>query len=567
MSSPCSGEYPRPVSSGINITGIILLARLESEFLWLFNISANHLQKLALPLPCSEDPNDLGPTLLNTNVIDFSTRVLGFAHKLADKLFEEQQQQPSNIVFSPLSIAGALQLIILGARGRTHDELTQLFGYQPQQQQQHQVTSAASHRDFGQLIGSLIASNSNLNSPEVDHFVRVANALFVDQGFSLRPDYKAVVQSIYRAETFSVDFRSPLLAQQANKWVEEATSGKIRDILTRPLPEETKMLVASTVYFNAKWKNTFFEEMTKKKSFWLQGRGNGEPVQVDMMAIGGKFPFYDAPEFGCKVLALPYKNSTSHMFLLVPNESSPAAVRNLHRQLSAESINQMIAKMTVKTSILLLPKMHLTATINLQRELAGLGVRSLFDPHSSDLGLLAENGGAGAYSPVAGVSGGGGGNDGAGFAGHSQNFSPFPTLINPQQQSQQHQFQLEDGLIFSRFNDDDSMTNGESMKMRSKRNTYKAASLNGKSQDPLNMKDFVLRKRITKENKLNKKAIRHRRQVDALQALDNLRTGSSSQNPGLFANEIVHKVDLVVNEKGTEGGAGLWIKVTNEITN
>lgn len=460
------------------------------------------------------DPNDLGPTLLNTDVIETSNRLLGFAHKLAENLLSAGNN-PRTIVFSPLSIAGALQLLVLGARGQTHNELSQLFGYQ------HSASSADIHREYERLIRSVIASNSHLGGPEVDHFVKVANALFIDSGFSLKPDYKSVVQSVYRAETFSVDFRSPAVVQQVNNWVAESTSGKIREILTEPLHADNKMLVASTVYFNAKWKSTFFEDMTKKRPFWLEGK-NSEPVQVDMMAIGGKFPFYDAPELDCRMLALPYKDSKSHMFILLPNNSSSVAVRSLHRRLNADIINNMIAKMTVKSAIVFLPKMHLTSTVDLKRELSTLGVRSLFSPLTADLGLIADSGVSHLVHQVAGG-----------------NLGP---IFNPvyNQQSQQKNYsneplRLDDVLIFSRFSEDDNT------KMRTKRNTYKAASVDGKSEDPLRMKDFILRKRITKENKLNKKSLRHRRQIDALGVLDSLRS-TTSGNPGLFANEIVHKV-------------------------
>lgn len=465
------------------------------------------------------DPNDLGPTLLNTNVIETSNRLLGFAHKLAENLLWAGNN-PRTIVFSPLSIAGALQLLLLGARGQTHNELSQLFGYQ------YSATSADIHRDFEGLLRSVIASNSHLGGPEVDHFIRVANALFIDSGFSLKPDYKSVVQSVYRAETFSVDFRSPAIVQQVNNWVAESTSGKIREILTEPLHEDNKMLVASTVYFNAKWKTTFFEEQTKKRPFWLEGK-NSEPVQVDMMAIGGKFPFYDSPALDCRMLAMPYKDSKSHMFILLPNNSSSAAVRSLHRRLNADIINNMIARMTVKSAIVFLPKMHLTSTVDLKRQLSAMGVRSLFSPLTADLGLIADSGVSHLVHQVAGG-----------------NLGPVFNPIYNHQQSQQKNYsneplRLDDVLIFSRFSEDEVMHQGD--KMRTKRNTYKVASVDGKSEDPLRMKDFILRKRITKENKLNKKSLRHRRQIDALGVLDSLRS-TNSGNPGLFANEVVHKV-------------------------
>lgn len=484
----------------------------------------------------------MGPTHLNQNeVVESSRKLLGFSHRLADKLLSTTTEK--SLVFSPLSIAGALQLLVLGARGRTYQELTQLLGYDAF------ATSEAIHNDFERLIGQLLASNTNLNDPEVDHFVRVANALFVQEGYSLRPEYRNVVQAVYRADTFSVDFKTPAVVALANKWVAESTNGKVKEILSRQLDASTRMLVASTVYFNAKWKTTFYEDMTKSRRFWLEGRDN-PPVQVEMMALGGKFPHYEASEYDCQILALPYKNSTSTMFLILPNHSSSAALRALHHRLSADAINQMISNMTMKSAIVFLPKMHLTSSIDIHREISSLGVTSLFDPHSADLGLISS-----AVDHIQSVAG-----------GAVQSFAQgVLSAVQPISQPIHNPQDLDKFLIFSRFNDDHQGMEQQSdanPHTRQRRNTYKSASVDGKSQDPLAMKDFILRKRIMKESKLNKKSIRHRRQIlsginpfESLRALDRLR-GLNERNPGLFANEIVHKVDLVINEKGTEGGAG-----------
>lgn len=465
--------------------------------------------------------------MLNTQHIETSDRLLNFAQRLADRLLSNPSSSTEkSLVFSPLSVGGALQLLLLGARGQTYNELTQLFGYS------QSASSAVIHQDFERLIGQLVASNSNLGATaeEVDHFVQVANALFLDSGFTLRPDYRTVVLSVYRAETFTVNFKSESVVQEVNQWVADRTRGKITEILSQRPAESTKMMIASTIYYNARWKTTFYESLTKPRDFWLEGRSR-DPIKVDMMALGGKLPFYNAVEHDCRILALPYKNTTSAMYILLPNNSSRSALMNLHRRMNADVINGMIKKMVVSTSIVFLPKMHLTSSTDISQELAGFGVRSLFNPSSADLALIAsDNSQTGSQL----------------FGGSIQkNISSYPS----------HLERYEDVLIFSRFNEE-----GETMnKQRNKRNTYKVGSQDRKSEDPLRMKDFVLRKRITKENKLNKKGLRHKRQVggigQALQSLDNQRYGSMI-NPGLFATEIRHKVDLIVNEKGTEGGAG-----------
>lgn len=111
-------------------------------------------------------------------------------------------------------------------------------------------------------------------------------------------------------------------------------------------------------------------------------------------------------------------------------------------------------------------------------------------------------------------------------------------------------------LIFTRVGAEDSTTD---MSKRSKRSVkYKVESHFKQNSQPLRLKDLILRKRITKANP-GKKIIRNRRQVPqesiGLQNLDMLRNQPNLINPGLFADDILHKVDLVINEQGTEAAA------------
>lgn len=86
--------------------------------------------------------------------------------------------------------------------------------------------------------------------------------------------------------------------------------------------------------------------------------------------------------------------------------------------------------------------------------------------------------------------------------------------------------------------------------------SYKSESENFRSDKKrLRLKDFVLYKRITKSNPGKK--YRNKRQADQYQPLKNLHTKrrTNLRNPGWFADDVLHKVDLTINERGTEGGA------------
>ena len=240
-------------------------------------------------------------------------------------------------------------------------------------------------------------------------------------------------------------------------------------------------------------------------------------------SFSGNFPYYYDPESDCEILGFPYKQNATTMYVIMPKNSNPEKLRAAQKILTAEKIEKMISLMTIKTAVILFPKMHLSCGHHLKAELQDIGLGTLFDQYTSDLSVMS-NGKWG------------------------ENPSKHGSSNN-----------LTEQLIFGRSGDDSA---------RSKRDvTYKVPS-DGPNQSPLSMKDFMLRKRIVKKSQ-SKKLRRSKRQFKpfSTERLDMIRHIKDLRNPQLFAEEVIHKVDLTINEKGTEGGAATAISLNRSGTN
>lgn len=304
------------------------------------------------------------------------------------------------------------------------------------------------------------------------------------------------------------------------------------------------------------------------KNFYPDGFDN-PPISVDMMANGGRFPFYDAREYGCRIIGLPYRHNMTTMYVIQPDNSDRQRLRDLQATLTADKIDAMIAKMQWQTAIVLFPKLKLSNQLNLKDVLSKMGLRTLFSQEESDLALISNGLGA-EEEPI---------------AGHA--FLPplqFESGVLPSRSAvslpplPQLPARIGGVLLPSADNDDDepfifsrSEDDNRALKTRTRRNaiTYKVPSEQKSAPAPLTVKSFILSKRITK-TKPGKKTPnggvrRVRRQIDLSQGvkqLDELRkklrngeTGAGLEKNGLFVDEIVHQVELSVNEKGTAGGA------------
>ncbi|KAG4075008.1 hypothetical protein HA402_014587 [Bradysia odoriphaga] len=326
-----------------------------------------------------------------------ATNVLQMAHDVGETLLSTRSERTE--VFSPISIYGALSLLLLGSSGNTYHELLSIMGLS---KDQYLINNSWKiHEEFGLLIDDIAQnmrndahpraqpnwkvyggqrSNRLRNTNDGDEYkVSVANGVFVQQGFSIRPDYQSAVLSVYKSSMKSLDFtRDGVYATKyINDWVNEKTNGKIPEIVNFFQPD-TKLVLASAFYFKAMWESTFIEGATGPKDFYPDGLGT-TPIKVQMMAHGGTFPFYDAVEYDCRILALPYRRNLSTMYIILPNNSSRSRLRQLQSYLTADKIEDMISKMEWKTSIILFPKMHITNKVDLKKTFEKMGLHSLFD--------------------------------------------------------------------------------------------------------------------------------------------------------------------------------------------
>uniref|UniRef100_A0A2M4AUA4 Putative serine protease inhibitor n=1 Tax=Anopheles triannulatus TaxID=58253 RepID=A0A2M4AUA4_9DIPT len=371
--------------------------------------------------------------------------------------------------------------------------------------------------------------------------------------------------SLYQSEVQPLDFAEDTAGSTSyiNRWVNDKTHGKIPKILSSQLPPATTLVLASALYFRALWAKTFIEGATKPREFYPDGREH-PPIMVDMMGHGGCFPFYESPELDARIVGVPYKRGLTTMYVIMPNDSNRAKVLALMAKLNSVNLNQLIDNMTMKTAIILFPKMHISNTLDLKRVLQMLGTRTLFSTtHSNLTGMVTELW------------------DGEEFTTRYQEDLP---LASPEQRPTvnippyiMHPTPAVEGaIVFPRIqpndtSDDEMLTTTDSVPStdlpaetttsragRGKRGvSYKVPSSKQTHQVPLRSKDFILNKRIIKENgPVGKKGLRRRTK----------RSTPSNTDQLLYVSSAVHQIDLEINEKGTEGGAATIITLNRSGT-
>ncbi|XP_026146848.1 leukocyte elastase inhibitor-like [Carassius auratus] len=279
-----------------------------------------------------------------------------------------------NMFFSPLSISAALSMVYLGARGDTAKEMEKVLSFSS-------VSDVHSH--FESLT-------SAINSPSASYILKLANRLYGEKTFCFLPEYLDSTLKLYHADLQAVDFigASDESRQLINKWVEEQTENKIKDLIQPSMISgRTILVLVNAIYFKGNWKHVFEAGNTKEMPFKIN-QNESRPVQ--MMYREETFPFRDIPECNLKVLELPYEKEELSMFILLPNETQDGSdpLQKLESELTLDKLLDWTRKDKMETWMDIrvhLPKFKMEVDTSLSEKLQEMGMTSVFQDTMADL--------------------------------------------------------------------------------------------------------------------------------------------------------------------------------------
>merc|ERR1712136_689872 len=136
----------------------------------------------------------------------------------------------SNTVYSPLSIASTLTMLLMGTSGKSYSQLRTALKY----------PSGTSDSDINNAFKFLMQRMKTVDAeagPGI--LLTVVNGLFSQKDSGFHNDYIIKARDFYLSEIAEMDFlRSSSAATNAiNRWVSNKTNGKISNILTNLQPE------------------------------------------------------------------------------------------------------------------------------------------------------------------------------------------------------------------------------------------------------------------------------------------------------------------------------------------
>ena len=335
---------------------------------------------VALLLSSSAGCGLLGPdveeiTQLPRALTAGEVKVIRASNGFAFDLLAQANRANDNLFLSPLSASMALGMTMNGADGETWSQMRDVLGFES-------LAEEEINASYKSLVELLVGLDRTVETV-------IANSVWTRRGFPVYPDFLNTVREDFGAEVAELDFASPSASGRINGWVEDATRGRIEDMVPDVIPRDVVMYLLNAIYFKGSWTLQFDPSHTRTEPFHLD---DGSTQTVPLMTLEGTLPYQSNSRF--QAVDLPYGGRAFTMTVLLPWQG--VSVDTLAAKLDAGQWEDIADGFRDTTDVrLFLPRFRMSHERTLNDDLKALGMVDAFYEGLADFTRL---------SPVASIN-------------------------------------------------------------------------------------------------------------------------------------------------------------------
>ncbi len=307
--------------------------------------------------------DDNGATSEGTNAIVEAN------NKFAFNLYSEYKSGEGNIFFSPYSISTALAMTYEGARGKTAEEMRQVF-YFPE--------------DDNLRKSSFASIYNEINKKDKAYKLSTANALWAQKDYSFLEEYVSIVENYYGGKATNLDFikETEESRQTINGWIEDQTNDKIKDLIpVGALNKLTRLVITNAVYFKGTWVKQFEKKDTREEDFTTS---SGQKVKTPMMRlVGNDAVFSYAENDNLQILELPYNGENLSMLVILPKED----LMDIEKSINSEKVSEWKNRLRKQRVDIFIPKFKFETKYLMAGTLAEMGMPTAFSDSADFTGM------------------------------------------------------------------------------------------------------------------------------------------------------------------------------------
>jgi len=299
------------------------------------------------------------------NAISWEEKIGKFIDAGFDFIFLKLENNKKNMLYSPLSIKYALNMLQKGAENNTLVEINKIIG-----------------------------NNKPPKYPNSNTDIKLANGLFIRDVFYnlVKANYINTLKDEYNSEVIKDSFIS---ANNVNKWIENKTLGIIKNILSDEIVKnpDVGMLIINALAIDITWSVLFNRNNTHGQTFY---KDDGQKIEVAMMSLDRikdpNIAYYKDNNITVLTMNLKENNNTQLEFMaIMPKENLSAYVENV----SSEQINEITTKLRPSSLTpdgvnVKIPKFKFDYDLKLKKDLMDLGIKDAFNENTANFSKIVD---------------------------------------------------------------------------------------------------------------------------------------------------------------------------------
>ena len=303
-----------------------------------------------------------------------------FAFDLYSELAKTEKE---NIFYSPYSISAALAMTYEGAKGKTAEEIKEVFHFP----------------ETSVLRPNYAAIYNKINEDNKEYQLSTGNALWVQQDYLLLNDYSEAVERYYGGKASNVDFikETEKSRQTINSFIEEQTNNKVKELIPAGQVDHlTRLVITNAIYFKGTWEWEFDKSDTRDKDFYITPENVVKTPMMHMDSDKATFNYADLEKL--QILELPYKGDKISMLILLPKQGEAYDYEKGEKitynynlediELSSEKLNEYKSEMQeTKLSAIYLPKFKFDTKYFMVSTLSEMGMPTAFSMQADLSGI------------------------------------------------------------------------------------------------------------------------------------------------------------------------------------
>jgi serpin B len=281
--------------------------------------------------------------------------------------------ETTNQVVSPSSLAEALSMLELGAKGVTESQIASLLGSSG-------LSPAAQAAGWNALDADL-ASGSTGSAGSL--ILQQANALWSQEGLPLVPTFMRQLRQAYGAGLWQVNFETAAATAAINAWASQQTHGKINQLFPPgPLGASVSLILADAIYFKGAWQYPFDPNMSPSDFT----TGTGSTVRPQFMFTSNEgvtlLPWADTPAYSA--VELPYKGGRFSALVVMPKSGG---LDGMVANLDLVRLNSIVASLHTSQVAVEMPTFQFSTGLELSSVLQSMGMKAAFGPAADLSGI------------------------------------------------------------------------------------------------------------------------------------------------------------------------------------